>query len=313
MESRDLNKIIDRFGHENAQTQALDQIEGRWGKEAIVEWDFGDLPQEITTRQAGVKIRMYPYLQDKHSDVDLLASTDRLYAQNHHLNGLARLILFQIKPTVDHIASELVMFNKSALLFAPIGKKVDLLDDFLIALVKRHFLQGQLPTNRNEFVKLCDSSRHDLFDMAMEFDQMVFKTISGYHECMKKTKGKINISLAGPLSDLKQQLSHLVYPSFLTHTPWEWLMEFPRYFEAGLIRIEKMPRELAKERQFLLFFEPVWDKFVNLNEKYQKHGVESQDLLLFRWMLEEFRVSYFAQQLGTKMTISEKRFRKTMG
>ncbi|PID42165.1 MAG: ATP-dependent RNA helicase HrpA [Proteobacteria bacterium] len=307
MESRDLNAIMDRFGNESVQNQAIEQIEGRWGKEGITGWDFGEIPAEITTKQAGVTIRMYPYLDDCRVNVSLLASTDRLFAETRHRNGLARLIALHLGQTLEHLTRQLPVFDKTALLFAPVGTKADMLDDFLLALVKHHFLTDTLPSNRTEFIDLCDAHRQDLFDAAMEFDQIVFTIVNSYHQCAKKTKGKINLALASPLADLKQQLETLVYPGFLTHTPREWLTEFPRYFAAGLIRIEKMPREMSKEREFLLYFNPVWEKYVELDARYKKHGIASDDLVLFRWMLEEYRVSFFAQQLGTKMTVSEKR------
>ncbi|PIE43055.1 MAG: ATP-dependent RNA helicase HrpA [Gammaproteobacteria bacterium] len=310
LESRDLNTIIDRFGNEAAQSQALERLEGRRGKEGIDEWNFGEIPAEISATQAGVKIRMYPYLEDRRVNVSLLASTDRLFAETRHRNGLARLIALYLKPMLSYLADDLPVFDKTALLFAPVGSKVDLLDDFFLALVKHHFLRDKLPVDRSQFIALCDRHRADFYAAAMEFDQQVFDIVNAYHQCAKKTKGKINLALAAPLADLKQQLATLVYPGFLTHTPWEWLLEFPRYFQAGLIRLEKMPREMTKEREFLLYFKPVWDKYVELHTKYRKHGIESDDLVLFRWMLEEFRVSYFAQQLGTKMTVSEKRLSK---
>ncbi len=309
-ESRNLDEIIERYGQEQVQVRAMESMEGTWGQEGITEWNFGELPREIKKKQAGVVIRMFPYVRDDRKSVSLLASTDELFAKNHHLLGLSRLVALSWKESLAFTESKLSHFNKSALLFAPTGKKIDLLDDFFIALIRQHVFGGALPHTQAHYESIVESKRADFFDAAIEFDRTLFDIITPYHECMKRTKGKLNLQLASSIADVKNQLVSLVYPGFLSHTPWEWLTEFPRYFQATLVRLDKMAREMKKEREFLLFMGQCLGQYQQLAAQYQKHGIESEALSLYRWMLEEYRVSCFAQQLGTRMTISEKRLEK---
>ncbi len=124
---------------------------------------------------------------------------------------------------------------------------------------------------------------------------------------MKQLKGKINLALANSMADLKFQLENLVYPGFLVATPPEWLEHFGRYFEAAAIRLEKMPRELGREREFLHTIEPLWSRYARKRDEQQRQGVRDPELVSYRWMLEEFRVSFFAQQLGTSVPVSVQR------
>jgi ATP-dependent helicase HrpA len=82
------------------------------------------------------------------------------------------------------------------------------------------------------------------------------------------------------------------------------------YFEAALIRLEKMPREMGREREFLHTIEPLWARYATKLEQQKRQGVRDPELELYRWMLEEYRISFFAQQLGTAMTVSAKRLDK---
>ena len=138
-------------------------------------------------------------------------------------------------------------------------------------------------------------------------DEQLFQVMTGYHQVMKQLKGKINLALANSMADLKFQMEHLVYPGFLTETPPQWLACLPRYFEAADIRLEKMPREMGREREFLHIIDPLWRRYQQKLEQQRRQGIGDPELTLYRWMLEEFRVSWFAQQLGTAMPVSTKR------
>jgi ATP-dependent helicase HrpA len=101
-----------------------------------------------------------------------------------------------------------------------------------------------------------------------------------------------------------------VYPGFLVNTPAQWLERFGTYFEAADIRLEKMAREMGREREFLHTIEPLWARYAAKLEQQKRQGVRDPELETYRWMMEEFRVSFFAQQLGTVMTVSAKRLDK---
>ncbi|WP_372997935.1 ATP-dependent RNA helicase HrpA [Marinobacter sp.] len=271
------------------------------------DWQFGTLPEQVRTEKGGMQVTVYPALEDLGKNVRQLRCLDRLTAEDTTRKGIARLILNRFGRTLDDLERKLPYFKQSALMFAPVGQSRVLLDDLLLATAMQHFLPESVPRTEEEFDRVFDAHRGDFIPALEQADERLHQAMSGYQKVAKQLKGKINLALANSMADLKFQLQNLVYPGFLVETPPEWLAEFGRYFEAALIRLEKMPREMGREREFLHTIEPLWSRYAVKRDEQKRQGVRDPELVLYRWMLEEFRVSFFAQQLGTVMTVSEKR------
>ena len=198
-----------------------------------------------------------------------------------------------------------------ALLFAPVGKADMLYDDFLMAAIANHFFsEGTVPCDEPSFQQCYNDRRGDFFEYVVEFSALVEAILKQYHELMKLLKGKMNLALAMPLGDLQFQLQHLIYSGFLCATPYERLKRLPRYLQAATIRHEKMARDLANERRYVPLLTQWWKNYEDRYKKFEAQGVFDQDLDDFRWLIEEQRVSWYAQQLGTQETVSEKRLNK---
>ncbi|WP_375177041.1 ATP-dependent RNA helicase HrpA [Marinobacter mobilis] len=274
------------------------------------EWQFGDLPVSSQEERGGMQVTVYPALEDLGREVRLTRFLDPVVAEDATRKAVARLALNRLGNTLEGIDRTLSDFKPAALLFAPIGQARALLDDLLLASAMAHFLADELPRSREAFEHLYDQKRGD-FIPALEQDcRRLYLAMKGYHGVVKQLKGKINLALANSMADLKFQMEHLVYPGFLVDTPAEWLAEFGRYFEAAAVRLEKMPREMGREREFLHAIEPLWSRYAKKREHQQRQGIRDPELVRYRWMLEEFRVSFFAQQLGTLMPVSAKRLDK---
>ncbi|CAN0572189.1 unnamed protein product, partial [Laminaria digitata] len=247
---------------------------------------------------------------DQGRTVRQIRCLDRLTAEDTTRKAVARLVLNRFGKTLDDLERKLPRFKQSALMFAPIGRASVLLDDLLLATAMQHFLGDGVPRTAEAFDALFDRHRGDFIPALEEADQRLYQAMSGYQKVAKQLKGKISLALASSMADLKFQLENLVYPGFLVATPPEWLAEFGRYFEAALVRLEKMPREMGREREFLHTIEPLWSRYASKRDELLRQGVRDPELIVYRWMLEEFRVSFFAQQLGTVMTVSVKRLER---
>jgi len=274
------------------------------------DWQFGELPKQVQTEKGGMQVTVYPALEDLGKQVRQIRCLDRLTAEDTTRKAVARLILNRFGRTLDDLERKLPRFKQSALMFAPVGQSKVLLDDLLLATAMQHFLADRIPASAEEFDRLFDRHRGDFIPALEQADERLFQAMSGYQKVAKQLKGKINLALANSMADLKFQLQNLVYPGFLVNTPPEWLAEFGRYFEAALIRLEKMPREMGREREFLHTIEPLWSRYAVKRDEQQRQSVRDPELVLYRWMLEEFRVSFFAQQLGTVLTVSVKRLER---
>ncbi|HTN34467.1 MAG TPA: ATP-dependent RNA helicase HrpA [Marinobacter sp.] len=274
------------------------------------DWQFGNVPQQVQTEKGGMQITVYPALEDLGKLVRETRCLDALVAEDTSRKGIARLIINRFGRTLEDLERKLPRFRQSALMFAPVGQAKVLLDDLLLATAIQHFLGQELPASAEQFNGLFDQHRGDFIPALEAADERLYQAMCGYQEIAKQLKGKISLALANSMADIKFQLQNLIYPGFLVATPTQWLSEFGRYFEAALIRLEKMPREMGREREFLHIMEPLWSRYAKKRDEHQRQGVRDPELITYRWMLEEYRVSFFAQQLGTAMTVSVKRLQR---
>ena len=274
------------------------------------DWQFGALPAQVQTEKGGMQITVFPALEDLGDSVREVRCLDPLTAQENTRRGVARLIINRFGNTLSDLDRKLPHFKQSALMFAPVGQARVLLDDLLVASVIEHFLGEALPRSPEDFERIFQIHRGDFIPALERADQRLHQAMTGYQKVARQLKGKISLALANSMADLKFQLANLVYPGFLVATPPEWLARFPVYFEACLVRLEKMPREMGREREFLHTIEPLWARYAAKRDELERQGIRDPELVLYRWMLEEFRVSFFAQQLGTAMTVSVKRLDK---
>ncbi|MDX1754921.1 MAG: ATP-dependent RNA helicase HrpA [Marinobacter sp.] len=310
-QGRDTDQLQDRL--EGQAEEALTASETQAQDDALPDaedWQFGDMPRELKTEKGGMQVTVYPALEDLGGKVGYTRFLDPVAADDATRKAVARLILNRLGNTLEGIDRRLPHFKASALLFAPVGQARVLLDDFLLATAMAHFLGDELPRGSGAFDRVYEAHRGDFMAALEQADQVLNGAMKGYHRVMKQLKGKINLALANSMADLKFQMEHLVYPGFLVATPPEWLAEYERYFQAADIRLEKMPREMGREREFLHTIEPLWSRYAQKLAHQQRQGIRDPELVQYRWMLEEFRVSYFAQQLGTRMPVSVKRLDK---
>ncbi|MCH8500068.1 MAG: ATP-dependent RNA helicase HrpA [Marinobacter sp.] len=277
---------------------------------AVDRWCFGSLPEEVHTEKGGMQVRVYPALEDRGHEVRATRCLDPLVADQMTRQGVARLLLNRLASNLDGLDRKLPGFHDAALLFAPIGQKKQLWDDLLLATAQDHFLRSGCPRDETAFEQCFQQGRGDFIAALESRSRLLAEIMKAYQGIARQLKGKINLALANSLADMKFQLQHLVYPGFLVATPAEWLAHYPRYFQAAALRHEKMPREMGREREFLHLFPGLWTQYEKRREAHRQQGIADPELTRYRWMLEEFRVSFFAQQLGTAVPVSAKRLEK---
>lgn len=326
-ESRDIQALLSRYA--DAASATLSRPLATAPTRAAThfrEWQFGDLPPVVQSEQQGVRVTFYPMIEDQGGEVQLTRALDVYTAKMTSRRGIARLLLNRLyagrdgRKGLDDIERRLPSFHQSALLFAPVGQKQALLDDLLIAAVQQHFLPlpadtdaaqaDDLPRSAAALAACYDAHRGDFQQTLEACDSLLASLLQGWHPLMKALKGKVPLPLAQSYADLKLQLDQLIYPGCLAQTPWYWLKHLPRYLQAAAVRLEKMPRELGRERSFLHLFQPLWAACQQRDKLLQQRGQRCPELETYRWLLEEFRVSYFAQQLGTERPVSEKRLER---
>ena len=118
------------------------------------------------------------------------------------------------------------------------------------------------------------------------------------------------LSQLDTITDIQSQLNYLFPANFITVIDQQWLQEYPRYLMAINKRFDKSRTNAMRDRQLRIDFSRLWDEYIKRQAALDKKHIESEQLDHYRWMLEEYRVSLFSQELKTKFPVSEKRLKK---
>jgi ATP-dependent RNA helicase HrpA len=301
-----LVKDADRYLEQNPASAGA----GKANADAkVTTWDF-ELPESEELVEAGIKLQVYPSLEDKKQFVLKSTSNDQLKSDRITTLGFARLLSFRLEPQIEMLPKTVKGYKEMGLYYAPIGKAATFYDDFTMAAIVNHFRCFEIVRNPAEFEQRWEQCRGDFLNSCESFSLLVVEIMKMHHEVMKCLKGKLNLAVALSVSDLKAQVSNLVYDGFLSHTPYESLKNYPRYLKACALRYEKMTREQGLERRVVPLLNDWWGQYESRLAQHDAQGIFDIELEKFRWLLEEQRVSWFAQQLGTAETVSEKRINK---
>lgn len=274
--------------------------------ENLTTWNFGKLPELLEIRRRGQTLYGYPALVDRgtHCDVEVFDSPEE--AARIHRAGLRRLFALQLKEPIKFLEKNLPGLREMAMQYMSLGSQDELRDQLIDTALDRACLQDPLPDDDASFHARRDEGRSRLNLLAQEIARLVGQILAEYAGLVKK------LAQAKPFAqahaDLQQQLAALVGKRFVIDTPYVQLAHFPRYLKGIALRIDKLkadPARDAKQSADLLPLAQQYQRAVS-----QRGGVADPRLAEFRWLLEELRISLFAQELRTPMPVSVKRLHK---
>ncbi|VWC10470.1 putative ATP-dependent helicase [Burkholderia lata] len=274
--------------------------------ENLTTWNFGKLPELLEIRRRGQTLYGYPALVDRgtHCDVEVFDSPEE--AARIHRAGLRRLFALQLKEPIKFLEKNLPGLREMAMQYMSLGTQDELRDQLIDTALDRACLQDPLPDDDASFHARRDEGRSRLNLLAQEIARLVGQILAEYAGLVKK------LAQAKPFAqahaDLQQQLAALAGKRFVIDTPYAQLAHFPRYLKGIALRIDKLkadPARDAKQSADLLPLAQQYQRAVS-----QRGGVADSRLAEFRWLLEELRISLFAQELRTPMPVSVKRLHK---
>ena len=281
------------------------------GPEHFTDWSFGELPDVEHRRQAGIQVDVFPALVDKVNAVAIETFTQQPWAVQLHRQGLLRLAWFRLEQPLSYLAKRLPGFKESALLFAPYGKAEPLRQDMLWATLLRTLDRGAaLPRNRADFDAWIEAGRGELVGQGEQLAQQVHDVLQGHHKVRKQLKGRVSFATAFIYADMAGQLDQLVYPGFVSATPVDWFAELPRYLDGADRRLNRAGGVPAREQFLVDELAGFWQRYRSKQATLIEQQMVSTALSEFRWLLEEYRISLFAQTLGTRVPVSAKRLEK---
>jgi len=323
-------RVVDREGKEVATTRDwrevrkatgqtadhVDEPDSPWQRDGLTRWDFGDLPESVEVTRAGVTLRATPTLVNQGRAVSLRLIDDPQRAKRQHHRGLRRLLRMQLEPQIRPLLGEVADLQRMTLLFAPLGDAHELKDQLIDRIVELACLFGEANLRtRDAFLARLDAGWNRLRESAEQAATTFAKTLDARQQAASA------IDKAGEVeqwrdivNDTRVQMKILCGERFLAETSWPWLQQYPRYLRGIVRRLEKVADgKAARDREGYRRVFPHLKRFAEAKDRLREEGRADHALEEFGWLLEEWRISVFAQELGTAIPVSEKRLEKQWG
>ncbi|MDN8540140.1 ATP-dependent RNA helicase HrpA [Erwinia sp. BC051422] len=311
-EGRDLAALKEQLKAKVQETLSLVADDGL-EQSGLHIWSFGDLPDHFEQKRGSYSVKAWPALVDEKESVAI-----RLFDSEHEQKkamwrGQRRLLLLNIPSPIKYLHEKLPNKAKLGLYFNPYGKVLDLIDDCIACGVDKLIAEYGGPTWQEEgFRQLHEKVRAELNETVVEIAKKVEQILTAVFAINKRLKGRVDMTMALALSDIKAQMNGLVYRGFVTGNGWNKLADTLRYLQAIERRLEKLPVDPHSDRARMVKIEKVQQAWQGWFNKLPPVRRDDEDVKEIRWMIEELRVSYFAQQLGTPYPVSEKRIQQAM-
>jgi len=278
-------------------------------------WNFGELPELLEIQKGGQTLIGYPGLIDAGDAVMIEVFDEPDVAAAKHRVGLRRLFSLQIKDALKYLERNIPDLQKMAITYLQVGKSADgsgggtieeLREQIVSVALDRAFLLDPLPTNELDFKRRIEEGRGRLTLIANEVARLAGVILLEYASAARKLKDTRTAPEA--TADVTQQLARLMPKRFLSNSPWGPLQHFARYLKAITARLDKYRADPARDAARLAELRPLEQRYWRLVA--ERKGVVDERMQEFRWLLEELRVSFFAQELRTPQPVSVKRLEK---
>ena len=317
-------RVVDENGKKIAESMNLDELKFSL-KDRVQEsisavaddgieqsglhiWSFAELPQCYEQKQRGFSVKAFPAIVDEKDAVGIKLFETEFEQAVAMQQGLRRLLLLNVPSPIKYLHEKLPNKAKLGLYFTPFGRVLDLIDDCIACAVDKLIADfGGFVWNEEGFDKLRDFVRENVNEVTVDIAQKVEQILTLTHQLNQRLKGKMDFTMAFALSDMKSQIAGLIYQGFVQKSGYARLPDLLRYLQAIDKRMDKLVQDMNRDRAAMLRVEQVQQAYQQLLAKLPKSKPISDEVAEIRYMIEELRVSLFAQQLGTKYQVSDKR------
>lgn len=277
-------------------------------QENLTAWTFDSLPELLEVQQGKQTLIGYPALVDKltHCHIEVFDDPDE--AARYHRIGLRRLFALQLKEQVKFLEKNIPGLQQMGMQFMALGSQEELREQIIQTAIERACLQAPLPVNSGEFNIRREEGKARLNLLANEIARLAGLILAEYYTLPKKLQGLKAHPQA--VADIQSQLQSLITKRFIAENEFSQLAHFPRYLKAINVRIDKLRADPARDARQ----QAEWNSAAQGWQRTPRKAGFASDIdpkmLEYRWLLEELRVSLFAQELKTPMPVSVKRLQK---
>ncbi|WDH78038.1 ATP-dependent RNA helicase HrpA [Microbacterium esteraromaticum] len=314
--TRSLQRPAPRAGAaHDAKAVAAASVRAPIERDDLTDWTFGDLPDVLDTKVAGGTVRGYPAVIDRGASVSVRVEATADAAAAATREGLLRLMLLNLPSPASYVQSHLTAPEKLALAASPYASVAALIEDSRVAVVRAligQHLPGGVTRNQAEYTRVRDAVNAELVDSLFACVSLVARILTKSRDVERGIKAQNSLALLGPLNDIRTQLAGLIRPGFISSTGVERLSHLPRYLDGMLDRLKTLSNEPGKDRTRMTEYERMQKAFEDAGGTIPLPADAPAALVEVRWLLEEYRISVFAQRLGTAQPVSPQRIMKVL-
>jgi len=277
-----------------------------------------ELPVEDRIQRSGIELRVYPALEICEGGVCVNHFDSEDYAAGVHLNAILYLLQNEVKEQCDYLLRQIREIKQLELLYAPLGKAAAFRQDIIEGALFWGYVDpwqssaNPLPRNHTDWQRFLETGKGDFFENGMRMVGFIHTVLKQRNEIGRLLRGKTSIQMAFVYADIQFQMDQILYTGFARKTPRQHLEHLPRYFKAIQHRLDRSKGVPPNEQMVIESLKSYWQQYMTLTKKYEQQQRVVPELEDFRWMLEEYRVSLFAQNLGTQKPVSAKRLDKLL-
>jgi len=277
----------------------------------LKDWTFGTVERQVQGSVAGHTVTGYPALVDEGNSVALRLFQSASEQQEAMRAGVIRLLALKVPPPDRYVLEHLNNTEKLTFSQNPHGSVTALIADCALAAIDK-LTPAELPWDEVAFKALYETVRAELIDTVFTVTAVVERILASTRRIEKQLKGTTSLALISALNDVKSQLEQLVYPGFVARTGYAQLSQLPRYLAAIEKRLEKLPGNVQRDAEHMAAIQALEDDYDDAVSALLPGRRAGAELTHVRWMIEELRVSFFAVELGTAYSVSEKRIRAAL-
>jgi ATP-dependent helicase HrpA len=281
----------------------------------LTDWDFGDLPEVVDSKVAGGVVRGYPALVDEGATVALRVEATPEAAERATRAGVRRLLLLAVASPASYVLEHLTSAEKLALAASPYPSAKALVEDARLAVadaVLSRTAPGSVVRTRAEFERVRDALSAAVVDETFQTVSLAARILTGAREADRALRSQNSLTLLGALNDVKGQIAGLVFPGFVSRIGVVRLAHVPRYLRGAKERVDGLVDNPGRDRQRTTEFERAAAAFAEAGGVIPPVDDAPVALVRTRWLLEEYRISLFAQHLGTAEAVSLQRIQKSL-
>ncbi len=307
-EGRELAALIERFRSDTRQNVSA-RSQDSPARTDITRWDFDALPREWRFSQAGVEIQSFPALVDKGETTAIELLDYPAAAREAHRRGVLKLLRTHNSQAAKYLRKQLFKGNAANLALAGSGLAREALVEDVVdaAFTQAMGLDERLPYTREEFEAALQAGKGRVVEVANRLESCLLGAMETLAQARRVIAGYPPGQWRDSVADMQRQVDTLWAKGVLRDTQPEWLEQYPRYMKGLLNRAQRLSGQYPKDQQHTATLQELAEPLWALLERRSTALVECPAACQYRWMLEELRVSLFAQQLGTRLGVSRKR------